>query len=160
MVPERLAPADPHLVGLTPRLAAGLIDSAVILTVSCALLCMVLGVPLLGDTAGGPFIGVRKATVLLVALTYFTVLESAPGQTSFGKWLLGLRLESCTSAERIDWRVAFLRSTLKVMTVTLTLGGGLITIALTPRAQAPHDLLLGTLVRRVAPAPARSMKAA
>ncbi|TME11047.1 MAG: RDD family protein [Chloroflexi bacterium] len=81
-----------------------------------------------------------------VGWAYFAVLESSPLQGTVGKHALGLYVTD-VQGDPIGFRRASLRYWLKAVS-DLTLAVGWIMAAFTPRKQALHDLLAGTLVLR------------
>jgi uncharacterized RDD family membrane protein YckC len=90
------------------------------------------------------------ANVFLVsaALTwaYHAILESSPARATIGKAALGLFVGDLHGDPISFWR-ATLRYWLKVLSSLLLMTGWLMA-AFTPRKQALHDLLAGTLVLR------------
>ena len=74
------------------------------------------------------------------------MLESSPAGATVGKIVLGLRVTD-TRGDPISFARASFRYWLKVLS-TLTLMTGWFMAGFTPRRQALHDLLAGTLVLR------------
>jgi uncharacterized RDD family membrane protein YckC len=91
---------------------------------------------------------------------YFAILESSPLQGTVGKHALGLYVTD-VNGDPIGLRRASARFWLKIIS-SLLLMAGWIMAAFTPRKQALHDLLTGTLVMRRMPelAPASPAEAA
>jgi len=81
-----------------------------------------------------------------IAWAYFCLLESSPLQATVGKLALGL-VVSDMHGDAITFRRSFFRYMLKGVS-TLLLGLGYVLAAFTPRKQALHDLLVGTVVLR------------
>ena len=84
-----------------------------------------------------------------IGWAYFAVLESSPLQGTVGKHAIGLYVTDLYG-DPIGFRRASLRYWFKAIS-DLTLLVGWILAAFTPRKQALHDLLAGTLVLRRAP---------
>ena len=83
------------------------------------------------------------AATLLGAAAYYVSAETAWGATP-GKRLLGLSV-SALDGGAIDRRLALTRHGLRTLSLCLA-GVGLLTVPLTGRRQAIHDLLTGTCV--------------
>lgn len=79
---------------------------------------------------------------------YFALFESSPMRATVGKYALGLYVAD-KHGDPITFRRATARYWLKLLS-TLTLMVGWLLAAFTPRKQALHDLLAGTLVLRTA----------
>jgi uncharacterized RDD family membrane protein YckC len=77
---------------------------------------------------------------------YFALMESSPAQATLGKLALSLYVTDL-HGDPVTFRRASLRSFFKTFS-TLTAGAGWVLAAFTPRKQALHDLLAGTLVLR------------
>ncbi len=78
---------------------------------------------------------------------YYALLESGPGQATYGKRIVGLRVTDMTGA-RISFGHASGRFFGKIITGLLPLAIGYIMAGFTERKQALHDLIAGTLVVR------------
>ncbi|TMF93619.1 MAG: RDD family protein [Chloroflexi bacterium] len=81
-----------------------------------------------------------------VAWAYFALLESSPARGTLGKIALELYVGDA-HGDPITFRRATARYLLKTLS-TLLLGTGWLMAAFTPRKQALHDVLAGTLVLR------------
>jgi len=81
-----------------------------------------------------------------VAWAYFALLESSPARATLGKMALELYVADA-HGDPITFRRAAVRYLLKTLS-TLLLGTGWLMAAFTPRKQALHDVLAGTLVLR------------
>jgi|SRR6266566_648404 len=81
-----------------------------------------------------------------VAWAYFVLLESSPARATLGKMALELYVADA-HGDPITFRRATVRYLLKTLS-TLLLGVGWLMAAFTPRKQALHDVLAGTLVLR------------
>jgi uncharacterized RDD family membrane protein YckC len=79
---------------------------------------------------------------------YFALFESSPMRATVGKYALGLYV-SDVHGDPITFRRATARYWLKLLS-SLSLMVGWFLAAFTPRKQALHDLLAGTLVLRKA----------
>ena len=77
---------------------------------------------------------------------YFALFESSPMRATVGKYALGLYVAD-RHGDPISFRRATARYWLKLLS-TLTFMVGWLLAAFTPRKQALHDLLAGTLVLR------------
>ena len=77
---------------------------------------------------------------------YFAILESSPAQGTLGKVAFSL-LVTDVYGDPISFRRAALRHAAKLVS-SLLLGAGWLLAAFTPRKQALHDVLAGTLVLR------------
>jgi uncharacterized RDD family membrane protein YckC len=77
---------------------------------------------------------------------YFALFESSPAQATMGKMALGIKVTELGGSP-ISFRRASFRYWLKVLS-TLTFGIGWLMAAATPRRQALHDVLAGSLVVR------------
>lgn len=81
-----------------------------------------------------------------IGLAYYAVLESSPARGTLGKLALGLYVADVFGDPISFWR-AVARNLLKFFS-NVTLGIGWLMAGFTPRKQALHDLLAGTLVLR------------
>jgi uncharacterized RDD family membrane protein YckC len=129
-------------------MAALLIDWLVLSAVEGVLAIMLV---VLSPNAanGGQLVSVSAA----ISWAYFALLESSPAQATLGKLALGIKVTD-TAGGAITFRRATVRYWSKLLS-TLMVGIGWLLPAVTPRRQALHDLLAGTLVVRaglVAPA--------
>ena len=86
------------------------------------------------------------AVCIGVGWAYYALMESSPARGTLGKLALNLYVGDL-HGDPITYRRAIWRNLLKTLS-TLLLGGGWIMAAFTPRKQALHDLLAGTLVLR------------
>jgi uncharacterized RDD family membrane protein YckC len=77
---------------------------------------------------------------------YYSILESSPARATIGKAVLGIFVGDAFGDPITFWR-ASLRYWLKTLSSLLLMAGWLMA-AFTPRKQALHDLLAGTLVLR------------
>jgi uncharacterized RDD family membrane protein YckC len=134
--------------GFWRRFAAYAIDYVVVL----------LGTAVLGAAATLAGLGDDGARLSLAALIgyflYCTLLESSAWQATLGKRALGLQVTNALG-ERIGFARAAARFVAKVLSV-LTLCLGYLLVLVTPRRQALHDLIAGTLVVNDATAPRRA----
>ncbi len=148
------------------RLAAYLIAELLLVTVVSTLAIAVLVIApndLLRVAADlSPLLAVIVWAVYLmpifaaIAWAYFALLESSPAGASLGKIVLGLRVTD-TRGDPISFARASFRYWMKVLS-TLTLMTGWLMAGFTPRRQALHDLLAGTLVLRKVAATAAGAK--
>jgi uncharacterized RDD family membrane protein YckC len=117
-----------------------------------------LDVLLLGSVQGVLVVGVFMMTNDLQTLAnlspvsaamtwaYFALFESSPMRATVGKYTLGLYVGD-KHGDPISFRRASARYWLKILS-SLTLMVGWLMAAFTPRKQALHDVLAGTLVLR------------
>lgn len=138
--------------GFWRRLAAYLIDGLLLSAVSGVMATGVIMIAPLDLRAVANLAPVAAA----MSWAYFALFESSPMRATVGKYALGLYV-SDTHRDPITFRRATARYWLKVFS-SLTLMVGWLMAAFTPRKQALHDLLAGTLVLRNAdlPVPAPS----
>lgn len=122
------------------RLLAFLIDGLVVLGVQMGLLVMSIATPAGDYRAGVTSLAVRAA----VTWAYFAVLESSPLQATLGKLALGIRVEDRRGGT-LSFGRASLRYWMKTLS-TLTLMLGWLMAAFTPRHQALHDVIAGSVV--------------
>jgi uncharacterized RDD family membrane protein YckC len=81
-----------------------------------------------------------------IGWAYYVIFESSPLRGTLGKFALGLYVAD-THGDPISFVRAVFRNFFKTFS-TLVLGVGWLMAAFTPRKQALHDLLAGTLVLR------------
>ena len=81
-----------------------------------------------------------------ISWAYFGILESSPARGTLGKIALGLYVGD-KSGDQIGFRRAVWRNWLKNVS-WLPLGAGFVLAGITPRKQALHDVIAGTLVLR------------
>lgn len=81
-----------------------------------------------------------------IAWAYFALFESSPAQATPGKMVLGIKVTE-VGGGAISFKRATARYWLKTLS-TLVLGVGWLLAAFTPRRQALHDMLAGTVVVR------------
>ncbi len=142
-----IAGPPPAFAGIWRRLAALLIDWLLLASVQGVLAMLIVLVS--PDTVNlSRLFWVGAA----IAWAYFSLFESSPAQATLGKVALGIKVTDAGGGA-ISFRRASVRYWCKLLS-TLTLGVGWLLAAFTPRRQALHDLLAGTLVVRVdVPAP-------
>lgn len=133
---------DIAYAGFWRRAAAYLIDAVILGTVEIVLgAAVILGAP--GDWREASNVAPVSAAI---AWAYFALLESSPARGSIGKIALGLFVSDMHGDPITFWRASF-RYWMKVVSLLL-LGVGWVLAAFTPRKQALHDMLAGTLVLR------------
>ena len=81
-----------------------------------------------------------------IGWAYYVICESSPARGTLGKIALGLHVADVHGDPITFWR-AVRRNAFKLLS-TLVLGIGWLMAAFTPRKQALHDVLAGTLVLR------------
>lgn len=134
--------AGPRYAGFWLRFAAYLIDSVLLFTVEAVLAVGVLFMAPHDVRALANVLPVSSA----IAWAYFALFESSPLRATVGKYALGLYV-SDLHGDPIGFRRASARYWLKLVS-SLTLLVGWIMAGFTPRKQALHDMLAGTLVLR------------
>ena len=128
--------------GFWRRVLAYLIDALVLATVEIVLgILVVMIAP--DDLRAAANVAPVSATI---AWAYFALLESSPARATLGKLALNLFVSDVHGDPISFWR-ASARYWLKILS-TLLLGLGWLMAAFTPRKQALHDVLAGTLVLR------------
>ena len=125
--------------GFWRRFAAYVVDYVVVFAGSAALGIVASVSGVLPD--GAPQ---WSAIVLACYFLYCTLLESSRSQATLGKRTLGLTVTN-VRGERIGFARAAIRFVAKLLSV-FTLCVGYLLIAVTPRRQALHDLIAGTVV--------------
>ena len=86
------------------------------------------------------------AVCAAIGWAYYVLLESSPARGTLGKLALGLYVADVHGDPISYWR-AVARNMLKLFS-SLLIGLGWLMAAFTPRKQALHDMLAGTLVLR------------
>jgi len=133
--------------GFWRRLAAYLIDGLLLAAVQSVLAAGVLVM-----APRDPHTLANLAPVsAAISWAYFALFESSPMRATVGKYALGLYV-SDKHGDPITFRRATARYFLKILS-SLTLMAGWLMAAFTPRKQALHDVLAGTLVLRNALVP-------
>jgi len=133
--------AAPPFAAFWRRTAAILIDWLILASVEIAL--WILVVLLSSDTANLYEVGPVGAAI---SWAYFALFESSPAQATPGKMAAGIKVTE-VGGGAISFKRASVRYWCKSLsTVILAVGWAL--AAFTPRRQALHDLLAGTVVIR------------
>jgi len=86
------------------------------------------------------------AVCIALGWAYYGLMESSPARGTLGKLALGLYVGD-VHGDQITYRRAVVRNMLKALSA-LVFGVGYLMAGITPRKQALHDLLAGTLVLR------------
>jgi uncharacterized RDD family membrane protein YckC len=99
------------------------------------------------EIAFGIMMNEVSINLLMLALLfiYSSALESSPLQATIGKWFMKIKVYD-TAYKRISFLKALVRNVLKIISAISVVGVFL--IDMTPRRQALHDLLSGTIVLR------------
>ena len=134
--------------GFWRRFAAYAIDYVIVLVGTAVLGAAATIAGLVDDGAG------LSLAALIGYFLYCTSLESSAWQATVGKRALGLKVTNARG-ERIGFARAAARFAAKVLSV-LTLCLGYLLVLVTPRRQALHDLIAGTLVANDSTAPRRA----
>jgi uncharacterized RDD family membrane protein YckC len=140
--PSTTLKSELAFAGFWRRLLAWLIDALVISAVGGILAMLVIAVAPGNDAAVGNVVPVTAA----IGWAYFVLLETSPARGTLGKMALNLFVAD-VHGDPISYPRAAFRYLFKSFS-TLLLGLGWVMAAVTPRKQALHDLLAGTLVLR------------
>ena len=139
---------DVSYAGFWARLAAYIVDFAIVITLSLA---VAIGAAFAGEI--GMLIGF--IINLLINFLYWPVLESSARQATIGKSIVGIQVTDL-SGNRMTFLRAFLRNLAKIIS-SIPLGIGFLMAAFTARKQALHDIVTDSLV--VSTGPSRVFKA-
>jgi len=134
-------PAAPPFAAFWRRIAAILIDWLILASAGAVL--GILVVLLSTDTANLYEMGPVGAAI---SWAYFALFESSPAQATPGKMVAGIKVTE-VGGGAISFKRASVRYWCKSLS-TLILGVGWVLAAFTPRRQALHDMLAGTVVVR------------
>jgi len=142
IVPRQAMRTEIAYAGFWRRVLASLIDATLLAGVELA---MARSITVLTPN---DFQALANVAPVSAALwwAYFVVMESSPAQGTLGKISLSLRVTD-THGDPITFRRATFRHLFKILS-TLFVFVGWLMAAFTPRKQALHDLLAGTLVLR------------
>ncbi|MGH6693116.1 MAG: RDD family protein, partial [Gammaproteobacteria bacterium] len=135
-------PAELEYAGFWSRVAALIVDNAIVTILSLALLIAA------GSLGAGALVIANLAT-LVIAILYWPLLESSERQATIGKQLLGIQVVDANGA-RLSFVRALLRNLAKILS-SLPFGLGFLLAAFTPRKQALHDMITKCLVVRAGP---------
>ena len=146
--------SHPIYVGFWKRCGAMLIDGALLSLaglllgphlwyLSCTLM-LFLGVERPANYAVGSDVSV--VVVLLLIWLYFSVLESSPRQATLGKMAMRL-IVTDVAGEQVSFVGATKRHWAKLLSA-IPLGIGFVLAEVSPKKQALHDLIAGTVVVR------------
>jgi len=140
--------------GFWIRVIAAIIDTIILRVVVAPVGLIFGGLGLAGMMTGLPHTGlallgggVTFIAFLFAAWLYEALMESSSYQATLGKMIFGLKVTDL-NGNRISFERATGRYFAKWFSKA-TLGIGYIMVGLTERKQGLHDLLAGTLVRRV-----------
>lgn len=141
-VPAPQLRSEIHLAGFWRRAVAYAIDFALLAGVGAFVTTAV------ASLTRNDFQALANVAPVTAALAwaYFALLESSPAQGTLGKLALNLHVTD-THGDPITFRRASFRYLFKTLS-TLVLFAGWAMAAFTPRKQALHDVLAGTLVLR------------
>jgi len=140
--------------GFWNRLAAALLDFLILLVPAFA-------VPVVVALITGPKSRASLAadgSVLVLCWLYFAVMESSPRRSTFGKSAFGICVAD-VNGNRIGFFRASGRLFAKILSL-LPLGIGFLLAGVTPRKQALHDMIAGTVVVKRDALPSRVRQAA
>jgi len=149
-------PLPEPYAGFWIRVLAYLIDSLVMMAVSCPLgVLLGLGVVATGaDQNSDSAIftnGFSNVLSILIGWLYFGLLESSSWQATVGKKVLGLKVTDM-DGNRISFGRATGRYFAQILSGMICFIG-FIMVAFTEKKQGLHDIVAGTLVVKGAPVP-------
>ena len=147
MIPHAAAAAavlksDVAYAGFWRRSLAYLVDATFLFGVQ---FLIALGVLMVAPYDPQALLNIAPVSAL-VGWAYFVVMESSPARGTLGKMALNLYVGDL-HGDPVSFRRALARNVLKIIS-WLLLGLGFVAAAFSPRKQAVHDLLAGTLVLR------------
>jgi len=134
--------------GFWRRLAAYLIDALVVAVIQLGLYSVTVGHVANESKAIYAAIGAASAATW----AYFAVMESSPWQATLGKLAIGIKVQDARGGP-LTFRRASVRYLAKVLS-SLTLMIGWLMVGFTPRRQALHDVIAGSVVVRTDYVPA------
>lgn len=144
VAPPPVLKTEVLLAGFWLRVAALLIDFVLLLAVAFVVAMVAIT---LAPSATWFETGLNAGRITaVIAWAYFALMESSPARGTVGKLAFGLYVSDAHGDPITFWR-ASARYWLKYVSQYL-LGLGYVLAAFTPRKQALHDLLAGTLVLR------------
>jgi uncharacterized RDD family membrane protein YckC len=131
--------------GFWRRLAAYLLDGLVFGTVSLVI-GLLAGVTTLREQFDpmAPLNLSQTAVEFVVMLIYFVLQEGSEKQATFGKRLLGLKVQT-VDGERLTYVQALVRFLSRLVCV-VTVGFGYLMVAWAEKKQGLHDKIAGTVV--------------
>jgi len=144
-VPQQVAKTVFTYAGFWRRLGAYVVDAALLVGVEIVLAS---SISVLQPNNFGALANVAPVSAALW-WAYFGILESSPAQGTLGKLAFGLQVTD-VYGDPISFPRAVFRNGVKFVS-SLLLGTGWLLVAFTPRKQALHDLVAGTLVLRRVP---------
>jgi len=131
----------PPFAAFWRRLAAVLIDWLILACVQ-----IVLGILVVVWTSDSSNLAEVLPVGAAVSWAYFALFESSPAQATLGKMVAGIKVTE-VGGGAISFKRASVRYWCKTLS-TLTFGVGWLLAGFTPRRQALHDMLAGTVVVR------------
>ena len=140
--PATVLKSDVAYAGFWRRFLAYLIDATFLFGVGSLI---ALGVLMVAPYDLRSLLNIAPVSAL-VGWAYFALMESSPARGTLGKMALNLYVGDL-HGDPISFRRALARYLLKFLS-SLLLGLGYVAAAFSPRKQALHDLLAGTLVLR------------
>ena len=133
-----------QFAGFWKRFVAAVIDFTIILIAYLLVTSLTYGDIDPNDMSSSTLFFVHNILLPLIALTYYTLLESSRLKGSFGKLILGIQVVDAKGKKLTVWR-SFLRTLSKVGT-SLTFGLGFLIAAWTKKKQGLHDFLSGSVL--------------
>jgi uncharacterized RDD family membrane protein YckC len=135
-------PAELEYAGFWSRVAALIVDNAILTIIGLALL-------IAAGSLGAGALAIANLAYFVIAILYWPLMESSERQATIGKQLLGIQVVDANGA-RLSFVRALLRNLAKIIS-SLPFGLGFLLAAFTPRKQALHDLITKCLVVRAGP---------
>lgn len=128
--------------GFWARVAAYIVDSACVFAI---FLLLAVAFSFLGEMG----VMITGVAVVLIQLLYWPVLESSTHQATFGKRMLGIRVEHADGG-RTTFLRALGRNLAKIIS-SIPMALGFVMVAFTDRKQGLHDMIAKCVVVRVGP---------
>jgi uncharacterized RDD family membrane protein YckC len=135
-------PAELEYAGFWSRVAALIVDNAIVTIFGVALLIAASGI-------GAEAVLIANLAYIVIAILYWPLLESSERQATVGKQLMGIQVVDANGA-RLSFVRALLRNLAKILS-SLPFGLGFVLAAFTPKKQALHDMVTKCLVVRAGP---------
>ena len=142
VVPQQVTRTAFTYAGFWRRLGAYIVDAALLVGIEIVLAS---SISVLEPDNFEAFANVAPVSAALW-WAYFAILESSPAQGTLGKLAFSLQVTD-VYGDPISFQRAVVRHATKFLS-SLLLGTGWLLAGFTPRKQALHDLLAGTLVLR------------
>ena len=152
---------DVEYAGFWVRVAASLIDTLLIVSITMPLLFAIYGKAYFGASTGEVFAGLADFLVSWLAPAGAVIVFWQYKQATPGKLILSARIVDAKTGKTLSMGQSIARY-LGYFVSTIPLGLGLLWVAFDPKKQGWHDKLAGTvviLVKKRGPAPVNSEEA-